>query len=53
MNPTLRQFQSVLGAMPLKALAAPLVVVMILAMMVLPLPPFALDVLFTSTSRWR
>nr|WP_297355890.1 flagellar biosynthesis protein FlhA [uncultured Caldimonas sp.] len=47
MNPTLRQFQSVLGAMPLKALAAPLVVVMILAMMVLPLPPFALDVLFT------
>jgi flagellar biosynthesis protein FlhA len=47
MNPTLRQFQSVLGAVPLKALAAPLVVVMILAMMVLPLPPFALDVLFT------
>ncbi|HUO95619.1 MAG TPA: flagellar biosynthesis protein FlhA, partial [Steroidobacteraceae bacterium] len=30
-----------------KALLAPLVVVMILAMMVLPLPPFALDLLFT------
>ncbi|WKB54482.1 flagellar biosynthesis protein FlhA [Eleftheria terrae] len=47
MNPTLRQFQSVLGGLPLKALAAPLVVVLILAMMVLPLPPFALDMLFT------
>src|SRR5689334_23439085 len=30
-----------------KALLAPLVVVLILAMMVLPLPPFALDLLFT------
>ncbi|AKJ30984.1 flagellar biosynthesis protein FlhA [Caldimonas brevitalea] len=47
MNPTLRQFQSVLGGLPIKALAAPLVVVLILAMMVLPLPPFALDMLFT------
>ncbi|MCM5679405.1 flagellar biosynthesis protein FlhA [Schlegelella sp. S2-27] len=47
MNPTLRPFQSVLGAVPIKMLAAPLVVIMILAMMVLPLPPFALDVLFT------
>jgi flagellar biosynthesis protein FlhA len=47
MNPTLRQFQSVLGAVPLRMLAAPLVVIMILAMMVLPLPPFALDLLFT------
>ncbi|MCW7540523.1 flagellar biosynthesis protein FlhA [Aquabacterium sp. A7-Y] len=47
MNPTLRQLQSVLGGLPLKALAAPLVVVLILAMMVLPLPPFALDMLFT------
>ena len=31
----------------LKALAAPLFIVMVLAMMVLPLPPFALDLLFT------
>ena len=29
------------------ALAAPLFIVMVLAMMVLPLPPFALDLLFT------
>ena len=33
---------------PLAAqLAAPLLIVLILAMMVLPLPPFALDLLFT------
>ncbi|MDE1950426.1 MAG: flagellar biosynthesis protein FlhA [Burkholderiales bacterium] len=31
----------------IRSMAAPLVVVMILAMMVLPLPPFALDLLFT------
>jgi flagellar biosynthesis protein FlhA len=31
----------------IRAIAAPLVVVMILAMMVLPLPTFALDLLFT------
>ena len=35
------------NAKAIRALMAPLVVVMILAMMVLPLPPFALDVLFT------
>ena len=34
-------------AKTIRAVAAPLVVVMILAMMVLPLPPFALDLLFT------
>ena len=41
--------QSWLGpnAKAIKALMAPLVVVMILAMMVLPLPPLALDLLFT------
>ena len=48
MNP-LAQLQAWLGpnAKAIRALMAPLVVVMILAMMVLPLPPFALDVLFT------
>src|SRR5947208_1233563 len=45
MNP----LQALLGphAKAIRALMAPLVVVMILAMMVLPLPPFALDLLFT------
>ena len=49
MNPLMQQLQSWLGpnAKAIKALMAPLVVVMILAMMVLPLPPFALDLLFT------
>ena len=36
-----------LGHTPWKALAAPILIMMILAMMVLPLPAFALDVLFT------
>jgi flagellar biosynthesis protein FlhA len=35
------------NAKAIRSMAAPLVVVMILAMMVLPLPPFALDLLFT------
>ncbi len=35
------------NAKAIRALMAPLVVIMILAMMVLPLPPFALDLLFT------
>ncbi len=47
MNAALQRLQPLLGGLPLKALAAPLVVVMILTMMVLPLPPFALDLLFT------
>ena len=49
MNPLLKQLQGLLGpnAKAIRALMAPLVVVMILAMMVLPLPPFALDLLFT------
>jgi hypothetical protein len=34
-------------AAPLKALVLPVFVVMMLAMMVLPLPPFVLDLLFT------
>jgi flagellar biosynthesis protein FlhA len=36
-----------LGHTPWKALAAPILILMILGMMVLPLPAFALDVLFT------
>ena len=49
MNELMLQMQARLGpnAKAIKALMAPLVVVMILAMMVLPLPPFALDLLFT------
>ncbi|MDQ2734250.1 MAG: FHIPEP family type III secretion protein, partial [Pseudomonadota bacterium] len=49
MNELIQQMQGRLGpnAKAIKALMAPLVVVMILAMMVLPLPPFALDLLFT------
>jgi flagellar biosynthesis protein FlhA len=49
MNPLLKQLQGLLGpnAKAVRSAMAPLVVVMILAMMVLPLPPFALDLLFT------
>src|SRR6476646_5076653 len=49
MNSLMQQMQSWLGpnAKAIRSMMAPLVVVMILAMMVLPLPPFALDLLFT------
>ena len=49
MNPLSQSLQAWLGpnAKAIRALMAPLVVVMILAMMVLPLPPIALDLLFT------
>ena len=49
MNFLIQPLQAWLGpnAKAIRALIAPLVVVMILAMMVLPLPPFALDMLFT------
>jgi flagellar biosynthesis protein FlhA len=49
MNPYLARLQSTLGVKPdfVRTLAAPLFVVMVLAMMVLPLPAFVLDVLFT------
>ncbi len=49
MNPLMQQLQGLLGpnAKAIRALMAPLVVVLILAMMVLPLPAFALDLLFT------
>ena len=49
MSPLVLKLQAVLGprAGMLKALGVPLIVVMVMAMMVLPLPPFALDLLFT------
>lgn len=48
MNP-MQQIQAWLGphARLFKSLAAPIFVVMVLALMVLPLPPFALDLFFT------
>ena len=48
-NPWVTRAQGLLGpdAGLLKALTAPIFIVMILAMMVLPLPPFVLDLLFT------
>jgi flagellar biosynthesis protein FlhA len=48
-HPWARRAQGLLGpdAGVLKALTAPFFIVLILAMMVLPLPPFALDLLFT------
>ena len=49
MNALLHRLQTTLGpnAKVVRGMAAPLVVVMILAMMVLPLPPLALDLAFT------
>ncbi|NRF70305.1 flagellar biosynthesis protein FlhA [Aquincola sp. S2] len=49
MNAFMAQLQSLIGpkAGVLKALMAPLFIVMVLAMMVLPLPAFALDLFFT------
>src|ERR1043165_3870765 len=49
MNSLIQQLQKWLGpnAGAIRALMAPLFVVLVLAMMVLPLPPFALDLLFT------
>jgi flagellar biosynthesis protein FlhA len=51
MNP-LQQFKALFGSnvansTTFKALMTPLLIVMVLAMMVLPLPPFLLDLLFT------
>ena len=48
-NPWMAKIQGLLGpdAGILKAMTAPLFIVLILAMMVLPLPPLALDLLFT------
>ncbi len=49
MNPLALQIKGWLGpnAGAIKALMAPVFIVMVLSMMVLPLPPFALDMLFT------
>jgi len=49
MNPLMQRLQAVLGprAAVVQALGAPLAVMLVLSMMVLPLPPFALDLLFT------
>ncbi|GAB2182552.1 flagellar biosynthesis protein FlhA [Denitratisoma sp. agr-D3] len=48
MNPTLLlAFNQIFGKANLKALAAPVLIVMILSMMVLPLPSFVLDLFFT------
>jgi flagellar biosynthesis protein FlhA len=49
MNALMRQIQGMLGphATAIKALMAPVFIIMVLSMMVLPLPPFALDLLFT------
>jgi flagellar biosynthesis protein FlhA len=49
MNPLLQKLQSLLGprAGIIAALGAPIAVLLVLSMMVLPLPPFALDLLFT------
>ncbi|QHE94565.1 flagellar biosynthesis protein FlhA [Pandoraea fibrosis] len=45
-NQLLRSSQMLLGG-SLKSLAAPVLIIMILGMMILPLPPFILDLLFT------
>ncbi|MBL8275700.1 MAG: flagellar biosynthesis protein FlhA [Pelomonas sp.] len=49
MNPLIQRLQSLLGprAGVIAALGAPIAVLLVLSMMVLPLPPFALDLLFT------
>src|SRR5688572_14099372 len=49
MNPLMQNLQKWLGpnAGAIRALMAPVFIIMVLAMMVLPLPPFALDLLFT------
>ncbi|MEO6277122.1 flagellar biosynthesis protein FlhA [Roseateles sp.] len=49
MNPLIHKLQSMLGprAGIIAALGAPIAVLLILSMMVLPLPPFVLDLLFT------
>ena len=49
MNPLIQKLQSLLGprAGVIAALGAPIAVLLVLSMMVLPLPPFVLDLLFT------
>ncbi len=49
MNPFLQKLQALIGprAGVIAALGAPIAVLLVLSMMVLPLPPFVLDLLFT------
>lgn len=47
MNPVLQTMKDVLLRGGVRGLAGPILIVMILSMMVLPLPPFLLDILFT------
>jgi flagellar biosynthesis protein FlhA len=47
MNPLLQTMKDVLLRGGVRGLAGPILIVMILSMMVLPLPPFLLDILFT------
>ncbi|WP_435628369.1 flagellar biosynthesis protein FlhA [Candidatus Ferrigenium straubiae] len=47
MNPLLTQIQNFITRAGLVGMAGPVLIVMILAMMVLPLPPLLLDILFT------
>ena len=49
MNLVMQRMQAWLGpnASAIKALVAPIFIILVLSMMVLPLPPFALDMLFT------
>ncbi|MDR7268807.1 flagellar biosynthesis protein FlhA [Pelomonas saccharophila] len=49
MNPLIQKLQGLLGprAGVIAALGAPIAILLVLSMMVLPLPPFALDLLFT------
>ncbi len=49
MNALMQRLQAWLGpnATAIRALMAPIFIILVLAMMVLPLPPFALDLLFT------
>ena len=49
MNPVMQRLQAVMGGDPkrFQAMAAPLIVVAVLALMVLPLPPLLLDLFFT------
>ena len=49
MNPLIQKLQSLIGprAGVIAALGAPIAVLLVLSMMVLPLPPFVLDLLFT------
>ncbi|RQO46204.1 flagellar biosynthesis protein FlhA [Variovorax sp. KBW07] len=47
MTNLLRHPTRMLSGVPLKGLAGPVLIILILSMMVLPLPPFLLDLLFT------